>query len=72
MAGHRVPTVASGGPPHGCMADSGWPTSYIVYWWWTTGGPSVANATLRLAVLCVAGDPQVALLPLIAAGEPLE
>ena len=37
----RMTPVASGGPPHGCPADSRWPTSYIVRRWWTTGGPSV-------------------------------
>ena len=31
--GNRMPPVASGDPPHGCAADSRWPTSYIVCRW---------------------------------------
>ena len=41
VAHHWIPPVSGGGPPHGCPADSGWPTSYIVCQWWTTSGPSV-------------------------------
>ena len=42
VAHHLMPPVASSGPPYGCPADSGWPTSYIFCRWWTTGGPSMA------------------------------
>ena len=31
MGHHQMPLVASGGPPHGCPANSGWSTSYIVF-----------------------------------------
>ena len=37
MVYYRIPPVTSGGPPHECPADIGWPTSYIV----CGGGPPV-------------------------------
>ena len=47
-----MPPVDSGGPPHGCPADSGWHTSHFVCRWWTTDGLSVANPTLWLPPDC--------------------
>ena len=76
VAHHRMPPVASGGPPHRCPADSGWPTSYIVCRWWTTGGSSVAIMQWQIPTsdcsLCATGGPPVVFLPLIATGGPLE
>ena len=50
-------SVASGGPPHGGPADSGWPTSYIVCRWWTTGGPSVAIDGKSHSPIAAGGPP---------------
>ena len=69
-AHQRMPLVASGGPPHGCPADSGLPTSFIVCRWWTTGGPSVAIATFRLLPACRWWSTS-SFLPFIATGGSL-
>ena len=48
----RMPLVASGGPPYGCPADSGWPTSYIVCPVMPLVHQWLANLTYRLSPVC--------------------
>ena len=58
MVGHRMPPVASSGPPRGCPADCRWPTILFA-----GGGPPVVHLRQMPTSDCrlrIAGGPPVA------------